>query len=154
MGGLTLPQQCHIVNCLPPIDTNSGVKTGDYFHLENASHVTLILTMGVVGNATTFTVYQAQDNAGNTEAALGTIYYQAETTAASDTLAARTSGATIVSGTTNNVMYIIDIDASELTDGYEYLTIKTSNAAAALVSCVAVLSGFRYQQEITPTAID
>jgi hypothetical protein len=49
---------------------------------------------------------------------------------------------------------LIDIDSSELTDGYPYVVVKMSDPeASTIVSGVAVLSDSRYGSENTPTAI-
>ena len=153
--GITIAEECHIVNALAPVDIGGAAKTSDYFSLEKYAHATIIVTCGVVGNAATITVEESDDASGSTTSAIDFKYAQ-ETTAAGDTLGALAwVGATtgISTGTTNGTIHVIEIDASQLTDGYPYLVVKTTNAAANLISVVAILSGARYQEDVTPTAI-
>jgi len=155
MKGLTIAEQCHVINALAPIDIGGVAKESDYFSMENYSHATIIVTLGVVTNAPTITVYESDDLDGSNETAIGFDHYL-EDASAGDTLADRATVANTgytFAATTNGVMLVIEIDASQLSDGYPCLCVKTDTAAAALVSVVAILSGARYQKENTPTAI-
>lgn len=154
MKGLVLAELGHVVNALPPIDTGGAAKVSDYFSLKNYAHATIIVTMGVVTNDCTVTVEESDDNAGNDETAIAFARYE-EKTAAGDTLTVRTAttSAGFATGTTNGTTFVIEIDAAELSDGYPYLVVKATGAAAALISVVVILSGSRYAKEQTPTAI-
>lgn len=155
MKGFVVPEQGHVVNILPPIDINGAGFTSDYFNLELYSHVDIILTLGVTGAASTITLEESDDNTGNDTTAIAFSYYKEET-AAGDTLADRASATTagFATSTNDSLTYVISVDAADLTDGYPYLVLKGSDpSAATLVSAVAVLSGSRYAQENTPTAI-
>lgn len=150
-----VPEQGHVVNILPPIDINGAGFTSDYFSMEKYSHVDIILTLGVTGAASTITLEESDDNSGSDTTPIEFPYY-AETTAAGDTLGDRTTATTagFATSTNNSITYIISVDADELSDGYPYLVLKGSDpSAATLVSAVAVLSGSRYAQAVTPTAI-
>lgn len=155
MKGITIAEQCHVINALGPVDIGGVVKESDYWSMENYAHATIIVTAGVVTNAPTITVYESDDLAGSNETAIAFDYYE-ETTAAGDTLAARASalaaGRTFPS-TANSVTLVIEIDASQLSDGYPCMVVKTDTAAACLIAVTVILSGARYQKEITPTAI-
>ena len=153
--GITIAEECHVINATPPIDVGGVAKVSDVWNMANYAHASIIITMGVVGNTTTFTLFEATSSTAGTETAINYDYY-AETTAAGDTLGDRTTtagGTGFASGTNNSTTFVIEIDASELTDGYNWMRIKTDAAAAALVSVVVILSGSRYQQAVTPTAI-
>ena len=155
MAGTTVAEQMHVVNILPPVDINGGAVESDYFSLKLYPHASIILTLGVSGAASTITLFESDDNAGSNETAIGFDYY-AETTAAGDTLGARTTVANtgFATSTNNSITYVIEVDAAELTDGYPYLVLKLSNpGVATLASAVAVLSGSRYGQAVTATAI-
>ena len=156
MKGTTIAEQMHVVNIIPPVDINGGAVESDYWSMELYQHATIILTLGATGAASTVTLFESDDNDGTAETAIGFDYY-AEETAAGDTLGARTTVANTGFGThatIDNITYVIEVDASELSDGYPYLVLKMSNpAVATLVSAVAVLSGARYAQAVTPTAI-
>jgi len=155
MKGFNLPEQGHVVNILPPIDINGAGATSDYFCLKDYHHVDIVIQLGVTGAAATVTVFESDDNAGTDENAIAFNYY-AEETDSGDTLGARTAAtvAGFATSTNDNIFYIISIDASELTEGYPYLVVKISDpGAATLVNAAAHLTGARYAQAVTPTAI-
>jgi len=154
MKGFNVAELGHVVNILPPVDIGGVAKVSDYFSLKNYAHVDIIITCGVTGNAATITVEESDDASGSSATAIAFDYYQ-ETTAAGDTLAARAAATTagISTGTNDSTTIVISIDAQKLTDGYPYLVVKATNAAANLISMVAILSGSRYASGITPTAI-
>jgi hypothetical protein len=154
--GITLAEEGHFVNIIPPIDINGAGATSDYFHVKDAAHATILLQLGVTGAASTVTLYESDDDSGTTETAIAFNYY-AETTAAGDTLGARTAATTsgFATSTNDNVMYVIEVDASELTDGKPYLALKMSDpSAATVVGASAILTGRRYADKTGgPTAI-
>jgi len=156
MGGFNVSQQGHVVNILPPVDINGG-KTSDYFSLKDYSHASIILTIGVNGGAASgITVEESDDNAGSSATAIA-FKYAAEETAAGDTLAAladATSTGFNTHASASSITYVIEIDDTQLSDGFPYLTLKASNPGASVIgSAVAVLSGSRYAGATTPTAI-
>jgi len=152
--GITIAEHCHVVCALAPVDIGGVAKVSDYFSLENYAHATIIVACGAVTNAATITVEESTTNAGAATTPIAYKYAQ-ETTAAGDTPGALAwaTAAGISTGTNNGTILIIEIDASQLTDGYPYLVVKASAAAANLISVVAILSGSRYAQATTPTAI-
>lgn len=153
--GITIAEQCHIVNATPPVDVGAGTVISDVWDMKNYAHASIIITMGAVAATTTFTLFEATDSVAGTEVAINYDYY-AETTVAGDTLGARTAtagGTGFASGTNNSTTFVIEVDASELSDGYNWMRIKAASAGAALHSIMVILSGARYQQAVTPTAI-
>jgi hypothetical protein len=149
--GFNVCEEGHTINMLGAVDVGGVAKVCRYVNTKLYAKLNIIVTMGVVTNTTTMTCYESEDGGGTGEDAIGTVYYYAETTAAGDTMAARTSGATVVTGTNDNTTFVIDIDASSLAAGHEWVTLKTDAAAAAMISVVGVLSGARHQSGITPT---
>jgi len=155
MAGFTIPENGHVVNILPPVDINGSAQTSDYFSLKSYAHVDIILTLGVTGAASTVTVTENTSNAGAGATAIAFAYHSEET-AAGDTLSTRTAAtsAGFATSTNDSITYVISIDASELSDGSPYLALLMSDpTVATLASAVAILSGARYQSEVTPTAI-
>ena len=131
---------------MPPIDADDAAKNSDVFSMKESAHASIILQLGVTGAAVTVTVEECDDVTPTNSTAIAFNYY-AETTAAGDTLGARTAAtsAGFDTSTNDNVFYVIEIDAAELTDGYPYLRVCLDDpGAATLVSAVAVLSGNRY----------
>jgi len=155
MKGFVAAEQGHIVNILPPIDITGGA-TGDVFSMENHAHATIIIQVGVSAAAFTKIILNECTNfaAAGATAIAHSIYK--EETAAGDTLGART--AVLAAGTTpsanDNIFYVIELDASELSDGYNFVQLSLTNGANSVIaSAVVILSGSRYAEEQSATAI-
>jgi hypothetical protein len=148
-------EELHFVNAVAPIDINGAGASSDVFSLRDHAHATIIVQLGVTGAATTITVEECDDFVPTNSTAIAFNYY-AEVTAGGDTLAARAAATTSgITGSTNDgVMYVIEIDASELTDGYPCLRCVLSDpSAATLANVLAILSGPRHGKEASATAI-
>lgn len=148
-------QEGHVVNIIAPIDINGAGASSDVFSLENYSHASIILTLGVTGAASTVTLKECDDFTPTNSTAIAFSYY-AETTAGGDTLGAKTAATTsgFATSTNDGVIYVIEVDAADLSDGYPALQlVMTDPSAATLVSAVAVLSGARYASDQSATAI-
>lgn len=156
MKGTTIAEQYHVVNILPPQSIVAAV-TSDVFSLKNHAHATIIVTCGATNaDAGNITIEECDDFTPTNDTAIDFHYY-AEETAAGDTLGARTKAAAATGidvSANDNITYVIEIDASELSDGYPNLILKWSiPGGATLVSAVAILSGSRYSGAENGTAI-
>jgi hypothetical protein len=152
--GFVLAEEGHVVQALAPVDCNGG-KSSDIWSMANYSHASIVLLLGVTGGATTVTVEECDDFTPSNSTAIAFSYY-AETTAAGDTLGARTAATTagFAASTNDGVFYVIEIDASQLTDGYPNLRVVLSDPSGATFgSITAFLSGSRYGEEQSATAI-
>ncbi|MBW2060936.1 MAG: hypothetical protein JRI95_05155 [Deltaproteobacteria bacterium] len=151
-----LSEKVKIVNMGPPVDVNGSGLDGDYVSLKNYRWATIVIQLGVTGAAGKITVEEAKAVDGTGAQAMG-FNYRAEETAEGDTLEAltATSAANGISTSTNdNIFYVIEISADELSEGYDCIRVRmTDPAAATLVSMCAVLSQARYSQENMPSAI-
>jgi hypothetical protein len=153
MKGFSIVEQGHVVQLIDP-QSASAALTSDTFCLENWAHASIIVNGGA-GSGLTVTLYEAT-SAANSGATLIGFKYAQEATVDGDTLDAALATATTagVAMGTSNVFLVIELDADELTDGYPWVTLNTSDPGASrLISAVAVLSGGRYQEDITATAI-
>lgn len=153
--GINIAEFCHVVNILPP-QSISGAVNSDVFSMKNHAHVTIIVQAGSTNSdAGNITIEECDDFTPSNGTAIA-FKYAAEETAAGDTLAALTAATTSgidVSGN-DNIMYVIEIDASQLTAGYENLRLRWSApGGATLVNAIAILSGARYAQSASPTEI-
>ena len=153
---MNLAECCHVVNILPPQSIVAAV-TSDVFSLKNYSHVSIVVTAGATNaDAGNITIEECDDFVPTNDTAIPFRYY-AEETAAGDTLGAKQSAeaATGIDVSANdNITYVIEIDATELSAGYPNLILKWSiPGGATLVSAVAILSGARYAGEQSATAI-
>jgi len=156
MQGINIAEMGHIVNVLPPVDITGGT-TGDRFKMTNYGHATVIVQVGVSAAAWTATlVKECTAATGGTATAIGFSYY-AEETAAGDTLGAKQTATTtgIAAPSANNgIFYVIEIDARELSDGYPWIEVSFTNGANSVIaSVVAVLSGSRFGNDQSATAI-
>lgn len=153
--GIVVAEDLHVVNALPPIDINVSAQNSDVWSMANHSHASIIVQFGVTGAATTITVEECDDfTPTNSTAILFPSY--SETTASGDTLGARTAtpATGLSSGTNNSIFFVIEIDASQLTDGFPNLRVAlTDPGSATLANVVVILSGPRYAQESSATAI-
>jgi hypothetical protein len=157
--GFNVAEQGHVVNILPPIDITGGVLS-DRFTMENHSHATIVIQIGVSAAAATAIIVNEcaafTEPSPATKNAIAHSIYKEET-AAGDTLGART--AVLAAGTTpsanDTIMYVIELDARELADGFPIVELEITNASANSVLCsaVAILSGSRYGNTLSATAI-
>jgi len=156
MKGMVVSEEAHIVNVIPPIDLTGGV-TGDRFKMDNHGHASIVISLGVQAAALTSIIVNECDAAtAGTATAIPFTYYE-QTTAAGDVLSAKqTVAATgITSPSANNgIFYVIEIDAQELSDGFNWIEVDIANPAQSNIGSVqAVLSGARFQNEASATAI-
>lgn len=150
-----IAEEMHVVNILPPQDVDSG-KTSDIFSMKNYAHATIIVQCGAThADAGNITIEECDDLDGTNDTAIGFSYYKEET-AGGDTLSAKQIATTagIDVSANDNTTYVIEIDASQLTDGYPCLCLKWSDPGGATFgSAVAILSGARYAGSESATAI-
>lgn len=152
--GFVIAEQGHVVQLIAPVSASAAL-TSEVFSMENAAHATIIVHGGA-GSALTVTVSECDDFTPTT-AATKTFMYAIEATAAGDVLdaalqAAATTGVSI--GTATGTHLVIEIDDDELSDGYPCVQINCSDPGTSkVVSAIAILSGGRYQEDITRTAI-
>lgn len=155
MQGITLAQQGHFVNVIPPIDGSGGV-TGDRFKMTLDGHVTLVVQVGVSAAAPTITLKECTAATGGTATAIAFDYF-AETTALGDTLGALTAAtsAGVTASTNDNIFYVIELDARELSDGSPWLelTVNPGSGNSCLISALAILTGSRFQNDQNATRI-
>jgi hypothetical protein len=156
MKGINIAEGCHVINALPPVSTNAG-KTSAYWSMKNYSHASIILTYGAAVAVNQVLVYESATAIGGGEHAI-TFKYYSETTAAGDVLdyvgVATAAGFATASAGTASTMHVIEVDASELSEDHPFMCVKLTVAAAdQLGSIVVILSGARYGQEASVTAL-
>jgi hypothetical protein len=136
-------EEGHVVHVYPANDP-AGVVAGDIFSMENWSHASILVLKGA-GSAATITVEESVGFGGTSATAIGFNYYL-ESTAAGDTLAAKATAtsAGVAISSNSGVMCVIELDGSELSDGYNFVQVKMDSVGASKVAIAAVLSGARY----------
>ena len=165
-----ITENAKLVSVLHPIDRTGAALTTEWIGMKNAKKATFILDFGVLTSTSTFAVtLQVANNASGTKSAtigastdLGLAHYY--------TQSGDTYSKTTVSSSTFNVtkssdskIYIIEADAAgmgkftstsvEYDADYVRLSAAAPGAHAALTSCVCLLTGLRYQQDVPPSAI-
>lgn len=148
--GNYLAENAKVVEAIKP-QTGASARSGDWISLKNWHHLTIIIQIAMGNAATTaITVDKATDvsGTGNSDGiTIANAYKIAVGAAASDTPAKLSSGASITSSATGSgsEIFVIELDAAELGDGYDCVQVELgSSNAANLVSALYVLSGPRY----------
>jgi len=136
----------------------TGVTTLDAINMEGYSHLSAIIGFGATnGTDITVTAYEATDNAATGADLLAFSYYQ-ETTASTDVLGARVLNSTTAlafdNSATSNIFAVIEIDASQLSDGHNWVNLTlSSNSDTTPFTVVYIQSGARYSGPESPTVL-
>ena len=151
--GITLVEEGHPIPLQVPTGSTGGVGYSDVFHMKEASHASILIQTGAITNAATITVNECT-GAGATGATA--IAFKYCSTTATDVFGALTLGTAggFATGTTNNYNWMIELDASELSDGYPYVCLHFTTAAAIFINAAAVLTGLRYAEDTNATMLD
>jgi hypothetical protein len=160
MPTFNIAEEGHVVPLIYPKDVTGGA-VGETFSMREWNHASIIIVIGVTAGAlTNFVVSECTGPAAAGAVAIAYNHYNCETTGAAancDVLGTRTAVgvAGIALAETDNIFYVIEIDAAELSNGYEWIYVNVTGAAAANFLCaVAVLSGPRYGGEASRTVLD
>lgn len=156
MKGRVIAEQDHIVNILPAIDVTGG-KTSQAFSMKEHGHATILLVIGVAAGAfTKIIVNECTSAAGANPAPIPFALYAQETAGAShDVLGARQQVplAGYTPSANSGIFYVIEIDASELADGFPYLQVVLTNGVNSVIAAaIAILSGSRFAGVASATA--
>lgn len=160
---MRLAQVAKIVSCVAAIDVGGVARLGCHVNFSKFEHVTWIISVGAIGNNCTLTMLAGTDALGTGGVAMGYSYYLSMggtplvAEVASALVTVGVGGYAILAATDDNECMVVEMDASELvapTTNY-YVGPNFSNAAAALISCVAVCYWPRYAADpaLMPSAI-
>ena len=156
--GFVVSEEGHVVLLLQPQGTTTTVAlTSDTFCMKNWAHATILVAGGAGTGQTAVTVGECTAFTGSDRTAV-TFRYAVEATANGDVLDAALAWASTfsLSAGSTGVYGVIELDADELSDGYQYVQVNFGANAAATpkdIAAFAVLSGGRYQEDITATVI-
>lgn len=155
MKGWNLAQMAHLVNVIPPIDITGGVN-GDRFSMAKYQHASIIIQAGVSAAAWTKIILRECNQAsGGSATDIPFTLYACET-AAGDVLGAKEDVAATgkTPSANNNIMYLIELDAAELTEDYHWVEVALTNGVNSVIaSAVAILSGSRYSSDQSATVL-
>ena len=154
---MRLSEEKKIVPILEPEDHAAGAD-GDSVSMENYGHVTFIIGFGELTGDAVLTIYEGAT--AGTKTTAKTFSYRATTTELKnddgDELGdeATSAALTLTAATYEDMMLVIEMDASELTDGTPWITPNISSAASEIfASIIAIMSQPRYAEDVPPTAI-
>lgn len=154
--GFNVANEGHVVNIIPPFGSAAATKDSDVFSLRNYAHATIVLQVGAQAGAFNAKLYECDDFTPSNQTAIATRVYKEET-ALGDTLGAKvavTAAAGLDTPATDNIMYVFEVDADELSDGYPCLQLKLSGLDnTTYISAIAILSGARYASDQSATEI-
>ena len=151
--GTNIAQEFHVVNILPPKDVSGGVSS-DVFSMKDAGHATIIIQAGSTNADAGNVTLEECDNFIPTTHNEMTFNFWMEDTASGDVVEKQTAAALIDVSGNDNIVYVIEVDASEMTAAYPNLRISWSACGGATYgSAVAILSGFRYGKEASATEL-
>ncbi len=154
--GINLATEGHIVTLYYPLDINTlaAAESPVVVCMENYAHATIIVSIGVDGGiaASVITVHAVDKQPTATaHAAIAFRYYRYETSQIAangdvrGSLIWATTAGIIPVATTTPCMYVIELDADELPQGYYGFRLAIGDPAAACVeSAIAILTGPRY----------
>jgi hypothetical protein len=141
-----LAENYKIVPVMNSADISTSADT-DSIDMSNYHKATFIFTFGVVTTDITFTPKSGISEGAKTTAvpskyaaggaAIGTAV--AGSTASCDVLAHGLTATTAVTTANSNTFYVIEISASAMTDGHDWLTITLTTATGGICHAVAIL---------------
>ena len=151
--GFVVAEQGHVVQLIKPLHI-ATVTTSETISMENWGHATFIVSLGI-GSGLTLSVGECTGFGGTGRTAV-TFRSAQEATGPGDVLDAALAWASTVTVAATTAAtggtVVIEIDGDELSDGFHFLQLNTDDVTK-LISAVAVLSGGRYQKDITATVI-
>ena len=147
-------QENKLVNVLHPAALSS-VATGDYISMKNYQHVSFIVSVGALTTGSLLQIKEAKDASATSATVIDPGHYWVSGTSPSDTMTKTSTASSATAITTANKTYTVELDGSQLSDAFDWVTlyVASSTAASMLTGAVAVLSKPRYAAAAPPTAI-
>jgi hypothetical protein len=148
-------QDGHHVQLIAPKDITGGASS-PAFACKLYSHVSIVLAIGASAAAfTSIVLEQCTDAAGDGAIAIPFDLFAAETPNV-DVLGPRLpqTAAGYVPSANDDIFYVIEIDSSQLTQGFDYLKLVLANGVNSVIAHAhAILSGARYGGDQSPTVL-
>ena len=148
-----------ITNALSVVDLNTAANTGIRINMKNAEVCTFVFfgDAGTAGADLVFTLQEHDAVTGGDSNNLAIItdwFSKEETTLDGDetwTRVTQSAGATVTvtnTGADVEQIYVIEVLASQLTDGYEYVSLSLDDASQAKVGGIlAIMSSLKVQRK-------
>lgn len=150
--GFVAAENGHVMMLYEPL-TVAAAATSDTFSMEGWAHASILCGFGA-GSGCTISLGECTSFAGSGRTAV-TFRFAQEATSGGDVLDAALAWASTITIAAGSASYaVIELDGDELSDGYQYVQVNLTDPGTAKLGCImAVLSGGRYQSDITATAI-
>ncbi|MDH5664756.1 MAG: hypothetical protein OEY10_00460 [Nitrosopumilus sp.] len=154
MSGI-FSQENQITQAAAPVDINTAGVASDWLSMANYDRITFIISIGTHGGASTITVANASTNTGTGTADIAFRYRKTATTLVDDWGALTAVAATGVAtdGATTNIMYLVEVDSQELTDGMDFVQVKMSDPGVATVVGVIGIGSRGKIKQATPISL-
>lgn len=159
MGKLRFDEEYHVVGLASPVDTTSTTVSSDIVNLGKYHSATFVIYLGTItGDTAVVTVKECDDVTPTNSTAIAFQYRESGATGTSDAYgsitAATISGFTFAADDDDHIL-LIDIDGSQLSDGYPYVQIIVDPGGSASACEVAILAIMkpRFAQNAQVTAI-
>jgi hypothetical protein len=138
---------------ITPADLNSGASTGNRVHMVNCSAVTFVVFITAGANVATIDLQEHDAATGGTSQDLDIVdrcFRKSEATLDGDetwTLITQVAASEVAMGQALQQMWAIHVDASELSDGFEWISVDIDDPGAAQVGCaIAILHDLNVQR--------
>jgi hypothetical protein len=159
MSGFNLAETGHLVQLWEPAN-HTGAESTLVVRMENYSHMTVIISYGATPAADGLILVESCDDmTPTTHTEIVFDYYECILDfegALGDVMSVKKSAEVtgMVPTAVANIMYIIELEASQLTSGHIGFRLRQANPTGdSIMSAVAILSGSRYAGPASPTAI-
>jgi hypothetical protein len=148
-----------ITNALSVVDLNTAANTGLLVNMKNAEVCSFVFfgDAGTAGADLVFTLKEHDALTGGTSQDLATItewFSKEETTLDGDeawTRVTQTAGATVTvtnTGADVEQIYVIEVKATSMSDGFKYLSLDLADASQAKIGGIlAILSGLKVMRK-------
>lgn len=151
MAQTEIGKSIDILHQITPVDLATAANTGARINMENYGKMTFVgyFATGTAAEAPTMTLQEHTAKTGGTSADLAVIdtYYQKEeATLDGDeawTAVTQTAAATVTDADwddANEVLVAFTVDADELSDGYEWLSVNIADTGTAQVGTVFAIA--------------
>lgn len=142
-----------VVPIVAPVDLDTAASTGNRVHLKNCSAVTFIVYVAAGANVSTIDLQEHDAATGGTSQDLDIVdrcFVKSEATLDGDetwTLTTQVAASEVAMGQNLQEMWAIHVDASELSDGFEWISVDITDPGAAQVGCaLAILHDLNVQR--------
>lgn len=156
-ANVRLVEQAKIVTALAPITPSSS--TPDYVCLKGYERCAVIVSVDngntVTGSAITLKQNTTTSTSNEQALAFTKVWANTDVDASDALVETAVSNNTFTTDTTNakNLLYVLEVEASELTDGYDCIRVGTGNGANMVLSAVYLLYPARFAGATPLTAI-